>query len=1014
MKNLIRGFAALAAGWCVASAQAGLVARWDFDAFDAENPTSAAILAPTIGSQPVVACTGNGSSTPIADGTLGAITVVEGGHAGDYALSIPSGAHLKIPFPSADWATAHTWMVRICFCSPVASDKQVRALIQPDLANAGNTFIWIDAGNYIYGNESIFGNAAEENKLGSGTLATRTVTTGAWSTYALYLAPNGVTTTLNGVRTLSTSNTSDRRALFAGDGFLLCAAKDASDRLLQVSAVELWEDVPVHHINAGYLGNSPVAQTFAAGTTLTDIRDLYISARHLGGWAGTAYAASLCAFDRIVTSNADGTVGDLKFEMRTIGGDQVTRAHFVQDGTDIKGSTYQMCYGRGWPNWYFTDNGENMPNGNYQAAVTTYNGGGYAAYNLYAIDLLPLTSDLGWRFFMGCGHFGHPIISVVGDRTLTFDYAPSVDDLTFDCGSGSGAASVTFALGIGIGKNFSALQNLNVRTGVTVVVPDGLQIAGVATFEPGARLSVVADTAIPGSNVPVFTAPGGIVFPEGAELADLVTMPGYELSFNAEHTQILATGQQNIPVTATWIGSDVTAVEDSANWDCRNIFGSKIPDIVPDNRTVVTIAGATTFNVPTGHVFTCRSIAFNAASLAADCDWRGLAYPLSGTIDLNGHRLQVANLAGTATITDSIEDAAGTLELDVPNDDEVQNVAVALTGHLRFVKRGVGTLTAARASQTYDGGTEIVEGAILLATAAFPLGPLNAMVKVGAGATLDMNGCYSQTQCVYTYDLAGTVRQKGGSSNYWDDGAKCFGDISLSGDAVIEGNGFFFANATKTPGFIAFNGHRLTISKTSGWTIGIGAWRNAEGDVGGTFVMEGPEAFETLVKDSGTILTTCQFTGGHLQLKNTYEVGGFSYTPQDANCAWSSNTGTPRVKVFGTYTPGPDRPPLILQHGASIDLTQETEPFSVDGVAPVNVKVGVNSNFTDPGAVMFADGATIFLKVSSRKTGKVLSWTTPPDNIKTVRFTCGDEPRCSVYCQDDGVYIQRGMWVIVR
>ena len=46
---------------CVAAASpslAGLVARWDFDNYDSENPTSAAILAPTVGSLAAIPCTG--------------------------------------------------------------------------------------------------------------------------------------------------------------------------------------------------------------------------------------------------------------------------------------------------------------------------------------------------------------------------------------------------------------------------------------------------------------------------------------------------------------------------------------------------------------------------------------------------------------------------------------------------------------------------------------------------------------------------------------------------------------------------------------------------------------------------------------------------------------------------------------------------------------------------------------------------------------------------------------------
>ena len=70
-KNLV----ALAA-ICVAAAStslAGLVAKWDFDNYDSENPTSAAILAPTVGTLAAIPCTGTTASTAVTDGTLGEI-----------------------------------------------------------------------------------------------------------------------------------------------------------------------------------------------------------------------------------------------------------------------------------------------------------------------------------------------------------------------------------------------------------------------------------------------------------------------------------------------------------------------------------------------------------------------------------------------------------------------------------------------------------------------------------------------------------------------------------------------------------------------------------------------------------------------------------------------------------------------------------------------------------------------------------------------------------------------------
>ena len=107
----IMGF--VAAAGATLPLNAGLVAKWDFNNYDPSNPTSAAILAPTVGSLSAIPCTGTTASTEVTDGTLGSITVVNTGlPEGDYALSIPKGAHLKVPLPSGI-VRDKSWSMRI-------------------------------------------------------------------------------------------------------------------------------------------------------------------------------------------------------------------------------------------------------------------------------------------------------------------------------------------------------------------------------------------------------------------------------------------------------------------------------------------------------------------------------------------------------------------------------------------------------------------------------------------------------------------------------------------------------------------------------------------------------------------------------------------------------------------------------------------------------------------------------------------------------------------------------------
>ena len=53
-----KAIAVAATALCAASSYAGLVARWDFNNYDPSNPTSAAILAPTVGTLAAIPCTG--------------------------------------------------------------------------------------------------------------------------------------------------------------------------------------------------------------------------------------------------------------------------------------------------------------------------------------------------------------------------------------------------------------------------------------------------------------------------------------------------------------------------------------------------------------------------------------------------------------------------------------------------------------------------------------------------------------------------------------------------------------------------------------------------------------------------------------------------------------------------------------------------------------------------------------------------------------------------------------------
>ncbi len=609
-------------------------------------------------------------------------------------------------------------------------------------------------------------------------------------------------------------------------------------------------------------------------------------------------------------------------------------------------------------------------------------------------------------------------VTVAGENlTLTNDSFVTCRTLSF--ANGGEAATVRLAIPNSPGAQFKP-QALALDDGVELVLPFGDSCSGTVTL--GAKAKLVFDAAAYAGVTTAFTAER-FVLPEGetdvlAHTA-LVNGENLELVLSSDGKQILVQPVATVPATAEW----TNALEDrdlakSANWTCRNAAGEVLEGALPTARTVVQLSGSTSLSVPPAAEFVCARVAITGnVTLAEDCDWRGLGtivIPYGLTVDVDGHTLTVASIAADqhgwtpGTVTTGIE--GGVLAVAPEAGQTATLDIVRLTGGLKLVKRGAGSLVLAAKNQTYTGGTEVEEGTLVYGTDSFPAGPLNASVKVDAGATLDMNGLINGSQCIYAYDLAGTVRQYS-TGNGYSDAYRCFGDITLSGDATIVGRGFFFANPTKTPGFITFNGHKLTLDLTdsegnAGYSA-FGAWRDEA--VGGTIeVVHGQ--FEAVLGYGclRTRLVMCE--GAEFKIKGSFDVGGLVFE----SSSWISNAGTPILQVFGMYKAGEMRPPLRLQDGAGIDLGAVEGVWSVDGLAPTGL-LGGTHGYTEPGLVSFADGATIAIDLGERKsTGLVVSWTTPPANLKSLKFVAAPGQRFSVSADEKGISVRRGFFVIVR
>ena len=993
IKSTCGKLAAIAA-ICVAAlpSWAGLVAKCDFNNYDPDNPRSAAILAPTVGSFAAIPCSGKGSSTAITDGTLGnLITVVGADQApglaeGDYALNLPSGSHLKMPLP-AGIVRDKEWMVRIRFYVPAGTGHQ-RSLIQADYGNASDKLYFVNGYNLIRAREAEFGTSQYENKNNyassgadknkDGALLSRTVTTLAWHSFTAHFGAAGTASTLDGVRSVSLESETDLRSSFTGDGFILCGDK-ANDGVLYISSVEVWDDMPLYHCT-DYLQTSS-AKAFG-GCSLDDIRDMYLSIRRNGGTGVSGRPAQ--GLQRIVTSDGNGAVTDLKVDFRPWGYDHHILADFTDDGTDVYGYALRAQHSLGFSFRYFTDEGGFSSGKNVLVPGTTADASGtYSAYNLYALPFTPLRESMEWGHFMGSGIFGDPIISFVADDlTLTFDAQPKARSLTLDCGRGEGYVNAAFTYSTDALKTMDSFGSLNIGEGVTLTIPPDVSITGAVAFAESSSLVIDMGSAdiVPG--VTVFTAAEGFSVPAGKSVADFVSASRGSVVLGADGKTLVITFAADVPIYAEWIGGgDRNNVSDPQNWQCRNYEGTLLAGTIPGENTYVSVSGATTFNVPTGQVLTCYSLTIGDCTLSENCDWRGLGTGVMSSaagskIDMNGHALVVAGLdaSSATTVTNGNTTTLSEFCVDVPENATSENSNVRLGGNLKFVKTGAGKLTVSTtAKQTYTGMTEIRAGTLRSTTKASDCEPFGHGTVSNLRDIDIMSGAYFElANSWYTiYRLVlhgGTVvfdYDKKTSDGYY---GCIFGATRLLADS------YFVAQSGSHPHLwsthtVDLGGHVLDVTMASGVTFELGG----SGAVGttitnGTIRVSGgtlhTDTFKNIAIDAKTVNleVSCAL---NIETTRALDVGDY-----EALYTGTSNAGTGALNVYRTFKPvstnfyGP-----TMQDGSTMDL--RAWPESAGWPMASGFKAGSTN-------VQFAANATVNVNLEGRSDLKALAKSAVP------------------------------------
>ena len=432
---------------------------------------------------------------------------------------------------------------------------------------------------------------------------------------------------------------------------------------------------------------------------------------------------------------------------------------------------------------------------------------------------------------------------------------------------------------------------------------------------------------------------------------------------------------------------------DYATWDNGWKFYTQDGDEVSGWAGGVTANMQVRFSTAAEYTALCNADAVTPSAfvLAADALTipAGTTADLDGTVsfsinegtvfDVNGGHLKLpASLSEGVkafTVTNSAEQV-GTLEIAVAEGESYVNTAMALTGNLKFLKTGAGTVTASKPGQTYSGGTA-VEGGVLasgLSGSSHPFGADTGTdpITVSAGGTFDFNG----QRDFYSYQMTldgGTIRNTG---------ADLGGNTAQVGSLAVTADGSRFEapnnigliNLSYTQAKLDLRGRTLTVDIASGKSF----WLYNTVVSNGTLDVTGAG---TLDMDKTAIVAT----NASFRIDSAMNVKvPVSVRDYIALFAGNNGTGTAALNVYGTFKPsahnyfyGP-----TMQDGSTIDLSARTSPMPP-----------VSDAWDGDRTLKFASGATVTIDVGDRAATlalgtRLMSWSAIPSGVT---FTFGPE-----------------------
>lgn len=315
----------------------------------------------------------------------------------------------------------------------------------------------------------------------------------------------------------------------------------------------------------------------------------------------------------------------------------------------------------------------------------------------------------------------------------------------------------------------------------------------------------------------------------------------------------------------------------------------------------------------------------------------------------------------------------GRLHVAVPSGTKT-NSGVTLSGNLRLVKEGEGTLVVAKSEQTYAGGTEVAGGILKPGAAGLvhPFGAAGRDIVVRESAVLDAAGQVGFGKYEITLD-GGTLSNTGNGAG--NEAQSQFRRVRLTKDSSLTSTSdMFFGVSGAEASTIYLGGHRLAVSIAANKYLRFYDTAILDGtfDItsGGFFVAGGNVG---IVATNNVDFLACCALVVAMPIKVANYTANWISTTANAN-------STRPIDVYGTFTPATTHfHGVEMQDGSTIDLTG----WSGEWPLASDLKAGVKD-------VLFASGATVKIDISGRTDMKalaksaspyLLTWSAVPSNV---------------------------------